>query len=63
MKTQIVKFFDEDYDIMLVIETEVDARNYDIDDFEEMVDAMYNLNEIDELQHEQLIDKCHMFVL
>lgn len=62
MKTQVVKFFDEDYDIMLVIETEVDACNYDIDDFEEMVNEMYNLNELDELQHEELIDKCDTFV-
>lgn len=62
MKTQVVKFFDEDYDIMLGIETEVDAVNYDIDDFEEMVNEMYNLNEIDELQHEELIDKCDTFV-
>lgn len=62
MKTQLVRFFDEDYNIMLVIETEVDACNYDIDEFEEMVDAMYNLNEIDELQHEELIDKCDTFV-
>lgn len=62
MKTQLVRFFDEDYNIMLVIETEVDACNYDIDEFEEMVDEMYNLNEIDELQHEELIDKCDTFV-
>lgn len=62
MKTQVVTFFDVDYDIMLVINTEVDACNYDIDDFEEMVNEMYNLNEIDELQHKELIDNCDTFV-
>lgn len=63
MKTQVVKFFDEDYTIMLVIKTEVDAINYDMDDFDEMVNEMYNLNELDELQHEELIDKCDTFVV
>lgn len=62
MKTQVVKFFDEDYEIMLVIETEVDAINYDIDDFDEMVDEMYKLHEIDEVQHAELIEKCDTFV-
>lgn len=62
MKTQVVKFLDEDYDVLLVLETEVDAASYDIDDFEEMVNEMYNLNEIDELQHEELIDECETFV-
>lgn len=62
MKTQVVKFFDEDYNIMMIINSEIDAFNYDIDDFEEMVNEMYNLNEIDELQHEELIDKCDTFV-
>lgn len=47
---------------MLVISTEVDAVNYNIDEFEEMVNEMYNLNEIDELEHEELIDKCSNFV-
>ena len=62
MKKQLVKFFNEDYEIMLVIKTEIDAIDYDIDDFEEMVNEMYNLNEIDELQHEELIEKCDTFV-
>lgn len=62
MKTQVVKFFDVDYDVMLVVNTEIDAINYDIDDFYEMVNEMYNLNEIDELQHTELIDKCDTFV-
>lgn len=62
MKTQVVKFFDVDCNVMLVMNTEVDAINYDIDDFEEMVTEMYNLNEIDKLQYEELIDKCDTFV-
>ena len=62
MKTQVVKFFDEEYDIMLIINSEVDALNYDIDDFEEMVNEMYNYGELTDLQVSELIEKCDTFV-
>lgn len=62
MKSQVVKFYDEDYTIILVIYTEVDALNYDIDDFEEMVNKMYNYGELTDLQVYELIEKCDTFV-
>lgn len=61
MKTRVVNFFDEDHNIMMSINSEVATFNYGIDNFENLVDEMYNLNEIDELQHETLIDKCATF--
>lgn len=62
MKTQVVKFFDEDYNLMLTINSEVDAVSYDIDDFEEMVNEMYNCGELTELQVSELNYKCDTFV-
>lgn len=61
MKTQVVKFYDEEYDIILIINSEVDALNYDIGDFEEMVNEMYNYGELTELQVSELNDKCDTF--
>ena len=48
---------------MLVLKTDVDASNYDIDDFEDMVNEMYNLNELDDLQHNELLTNCDTFVV
>ena len=62
MKTQVVKFYDEEYNIMMIINSEVDALNYDIDDFEEMVNEMYNCGELTESQVSELNYKCDTFV-